>query len=223
MQNVLLKGHNDGYEITLKTTSSFENILKELQGIFAELKNGQLAAADQPVSFDILTGDRLLSTAEKKAIEAIIEKYPLFSIHRFAANVVSKLEAYEMVNKKSLHLDGSIIRNGQTKVIIGDVLFIGDLHQGGILQASGSVFLMGKSAGIIHAGFPNNPEAIIAGDFHQSQQIRISDAIAIISQEKLVADQETVAYVNDLHVLDYTKRSQIKQIRPKLFSKLGGQ
>jgi septum site-determining protein MinC len=63
---------------------------------------------------------------------------------------------------------------------------------------------------------------VIVGDFHQAQQIRISDAVAIIAQEKQQITAETAAYVNDLHVLDYTQREQVKQIRPKLFARMGG-
>lgn len=223
MQNVVLKGHNDGYEIFLKASSNFSDILTELTELFASLEEGQMISPDQTVSFDIKTGRRLLDADQKKQIEAIVSRYPLFSIHKFSSDVISLTQAVEMVSQKSLHLDSSIIRNGQIKKIVGDVLFIGSVHQGGILQATGSIFLMGKSEGILQAGYPDHPEAIIAGDFHQTQQIRISDAIAIVGQEKVVVNTDTVVFVNDLHVLDYTKKDQIKKIRPKLFAKLGVQ
>ena len=223
MQNIVLKGHNEGYEIFLKASSNFSDILTELTELFAGLKKGQTLAPDQTVSFDIITGQRLLDADQKKQIEAIVSRYPLFSIHKFSAEVISLTQAVEMVSQKSLHLDSSIIRNGQTKKITGDVLFIGSVHQGGSLQATGSIFLMGKSEGILQAGYPDHPEAIIVGDFQRAQQIRISDAIAIVSQEKVAVNADTVAFVNDLHVLDYTKKDQIKKIRPKLFAKLGVQ
>ena len=223
MQNVVLKGHNDGYEIFLKASSNFSDILTELTELFASLKEGKLIGPDQTVAFDIMTGSRLLNAEQKKQIEAIISHYPLFSIHKFSAEVISLTRAVEMVSQRSLHLDSSIIRNGQVKTITGDVLFIGSVHQGGILRATGSIFLMGESEGILQAGYPDHPEAVIAGDFQQAQQIRISDAIAIIGQGKVSVNANTVAFVNDLHVLDYTKRDQIKKIRPKLFAKLGVQ
>ncbi|KRM07902.1 MAG: septum site-determining protein MinC [Liquorilactobacillus ghanensis] len=222
MKSIVLKGHNDGYEISLKDSASFTDILKELKLLFADLSVKQTFNQQESVAFEITTGTRLLLAEQRKAIEAIVSAYPQFTIYKFSADVILTSQAREILQQKSLHLEGGIIRNGQVKELTGDVLFIGTLHQGGMLRTTGSIFLLGNCEGILQAGYPNDSAAVIVGDFHRAQQIRISDAIAIIAQEKQAVTAETAAYVNDLHVLDYTKREQVKQIRPKLFARTGG-
>lgn len=123
-------------------------------------------------------------------------------------------DAIEMVESKTVHLSANTVRNGQVEYIKGDALFIGNLHKGGILKASGNIFLLGKCEGIVHAGYLTDAQAIIVGNVSKAQQVRIADVVDIISenQEVISKDEETVVYVNDLHVLDYTKREQIKKL-----------
>lgn len=222
MKSIVLKGHNDGYEISLKDSAAFTDILQELKQLFAELSVKQTFNQQKAVSFEITTGKRLLQPEQRKKIETLVSAYPQFSIYKFSAEVILTTQAQEMLLKRSLHLEGSIIRNGQVKELTGDILFIGAVHQGGMLRTTGSIFLLGNCEGILQAGYPNDSAAVIVGDFHQAQQIRISDAVAIIAQEKQQITAETAAYVNDLHVLDYTQQEQVKQIRPKLFARMGG-
>lgn len=224
MQNVVLKGHKGGYTISIRANSKFEDVLTELVVLFSELQNDKKNDAIQPISFNITTGKRLLSADEKKKIEDIVSDYPLFSIHKVTSDVMLIQDAIEMVESKTVHLSANTVRNGQVEYIKGDALFIGNLHKGGILKASGNIFLLGKCEGIVHAGYLTDAQAIIVGNVSKAQQVRIADVVDIISenQEVISKDEETVVYVNDLHVLDYTKREQIKKIRPKLFAHMGG-
>ncbi|KRL04202.1 septum site-determining protein MinC [Liquorilactobacillus oeni] len=221
MQSVILKGHKDGYVINLKSNARFIDILRELTELFEQLQQDEKMNSE-PLSFNITTGSRLLNADEKKKIEKIVSRFPLFSIHKITSEVMLVQDALEMIESKSIHLDANTIRNGQVEYIQGDVLYVGDLHQGGMLRATGNVFLLGKCEGIVHAGYLSNSEAIIVGDVHAAQQVRIADAVAIVAQEKIAKSKETVVFVNDLHVLDYTKHTEIKTIRPKLFARMGG-
>ncbi|KRL97992.1 septum site-determining protein MinC [Liquorilactobacillus satsumensis] len=221
MQSVVLKGHQDGYVINLKADAKFVDILRELTELFEQLQQDKKMDSE-PLSFNITTGMRLLDATEKQKIEEIVSRYPLFSIHKITSEVMRVQDALEMIESKSIHLNANTIRNGQVEHVKGDVLFIGNLHQGGMLRATGNVFLLGRCEGIVHAGYPSNAEAIIVGNVHAAQQVRIADAVAIVAQEQVADDEGTVVYVNDLHVLDYTKHTEVKTIRPKLFARMGG-
>ncbi|WP_311407569.1 septum site-determining protein MinC [Liquorilactobacillus uvarum] len=222
MQNVVLKGYKDGYEITLNADADFKAILTDLSKLFAELQLEKEKSEAKSLSFDISTGTRLLDAEQKQEVEKIVSQYPLFSIHRFTSSVMQIQDALEMIENRTVHLNASTIRNGQVENIKGDVLFVGDLHQGGILRASGNVFTFGKNEGIIHAGFPNDAEAIIIGNIHATQQVRIADVVDILEENQIEDSAETVVFVNDLHVLAYTERAKVKMIRPKLFTRMGG-
>ncbi|EJF02162.1 septum site-determining protein MinC [Liquorilactobacillus mali] len=224
MQNVVLKGHKNGYVIAIRADSKFEDVLAEVTTLFADLQKDEKRDSAQPISFNITTGTRLLSAEEKKKIEDVVSNYPLFSIHKFTSDVMLVQDAIEMVESKVVHLNANTVRNGQIEYIKGDVLFIGNLHRGGILRATGNVFLLGNCEGIIHAGYLSDAQAIIAGNVSKAQQVRIADVVDIISddEEKMARDSEVVVYVNDLHALDYTERDQVKVIRPKLFAHMGG-
>lgn len=222
MQNVVLKGYKDGYEITLNADADFKAILTDLSKLFAELQLEKEKSEAKSLSFDISTGTRLLDAEQKQEVEKIVSQYPLFSIHRFTSSVMQIQDALEIIENRAVHLNASTIRNGQVENIKGDVLFVGDLHQGGILRASGNVFTFGKNEGIIHAGFPNDAEAIIIGNIHATQQVRIADVVDILEENQIEDSAETVVFVNDLHVLAYTERAKVKMIRPKLFTRMGG-
>ncbi|KRM97527.1 cell division inhibitor [Liquorilactobacillus aquaticus DSM 21051] len=222
MQNVVLKGYKDGYEITLNAEADFKVILTDLTKLFAELQLEKEKVEAKSISFDISTGTRLLDAEQKQQVEKIVSRYPLFSIHRFTSSVMQIQDALDMIESRTVHLNASTIRNGQVENVKGDVLFVGELHQGGILRASGNVFTFGKNEGIIHAGYPNDAEAIIVGNIHATQQVRIADVVDILEEDQLEDSSETVVFVNDLHVLEYTEREKVKMIRPKLFTRMGG-
>lgn len=79
---------------------------------------------------------------------------------------------------------------------------------------------MGKVEGILHAGYPDNVIAVITGDFKEAQQIRISDLVDIIEEDEQA--DKVVAYVNDLHAVTYTTLDELKTLRPKIFTQIGG-
>ena len=80
--------------------------------------------------------------------------------------------------------------------------------------------MLGSVEGVLHAGYRDNVIAVIAGNFKEAQQIRISDLVDIIETDK--QEKNVVAYVNDLHAVSYTTLSELKTLRPKIFTQVGG-
>lgn len=220
MQAVTLKGHKEGYEIILNSSASMDEIIQGLQ----ELLTGLQASADSDgdaTVFDCNTGSRLLDAEDKKKIEAIVAKFPNFSIHRIKSDVIRTDVALDIMNSRSTHKVGKVIRNGQVEKIKGDVLFFGNVHQGGKLCASGNIYVMGEVHGIVHAGYEDDTRAVIVGNLNDAQQVRIGDVVDIVADN---GDNplDNVIYVSDLHNLESTTVSKLAALRPKIFVRAGG-
>lgn len=221
-ESISLKGHKDGYEIILRSTAKFSDIKKELKELLDQLyKDNSKFDADK-VDFKIQTGNRLLSAHEKKEIEDVFANYPLFTVHQIKSDVILKEDAVAIIERNTIHANADIIRNGQVKTIKGDVLFMGKIHEGGILQATGNVYLLGKVEGIVSAGFPDNNSAVIVGDVTSAQQVRIADLVTIFDDEVQPDALKPVVFVNDLHKLAYLRIDELKKLRPKIYAKFGG-
>lgn len=224
MQAVVLKGYNNGYELILEPTASFTEIKVELSNLMEKLHNDETADRTKKYSFNINTGMILYTAEQKQALENIFANYPRFSIHKIQSSVIEKQEAQEIVDSTTVHVNGDIIRNGQDKLVQGDLLFLGTLHEGGILRATGSIFVLGTANGVLCAGYENNTSAVLAGNLKNAQQLRIADLVDIVNEDKKISetDQMSALFVNDLHALALTRIEQLKTTRPKLFIKAGG-
>jgi len=57
-------------------------------------------------------------------------------------------------------------------------VIIGDINPGGLVKATGDIFVMGTLRGTAHAGCRGNEGAIIAAVYFQPTQLRIHDVIS---------------------------------------------
>lgn len=221
MQAAVLRGTQNGYDLVLKQSASLDQILVDLKTLLENLKVDPQAATSK-VSLDVLTEDRILTAEEKSRIEQMVAQYPRFEIHKIAANVMTIADAIQLRERENVHLLSKVIRNGQEVAMTGDVLFLGTIHQGGELRTTGNIFSMGDVAGILQAGYPDDESKLIMGNLQTAQQIRIAEQFDIIESDQLDDSGQTIAYVNDLHVLSYGKLGQLKKINPKLYNQIGG-
>jgi septum site-determining protein MinC len=83
----------------------------------------------------------------------------------------SKISASEtMIIERSL-------RSGQSEKFDGNVVLIGQLNEGAEILAGGSVLILGRLKGCVHAGRKNVKNAyIVAGSF-ESHQVRLGDRL----------------------------------------------
>ncbi|MGY5338885.1 septum site-determining protein MinC [Levilactobacillus spicheri] len=222
MQAAVLRGTQNGYDLVLKQSASLDQILVDLKTLLENLKIDPQAQEATKVSLDVLTEDRILTVEERQQIEQLVGQYPRFEIHKIAANVMTIADAVQMKERENVHLLSRVIRNGQEVDMTGDVLFLGTIHEGGKLQTTGNIFSMGNVAGILQAGYPDDESKLVMGNLKTAQQIRIAEQFDIIDPDDLEASVQTVAYVNDLHVLSYGNLNQLKKINPKLYNQIGG-
>lgn len=218
-QSVVLKASNDGYELVFKQAASFDEIMVDLKTLLNRLQADN--TTDKKISFDMDTQHRLLTAEQNQEVTRLIQRYPQFSIHKLAADVILTTDALAMVERNTVHLVNQIIRNGQVVEITGDVLFFGKIHEGGVLRATGSIFVMGEVLGILEAGYPDHNEAVIVSALTTVPRVRVGELLELVDTDKIVAGTNVV-YINDIQALDYQPLTQLKRVRPKLFTRNGG-
>lgn len=69
------------------------------------------------------------------------------------------------------------IRSGQVEDYPGNIVIIGDVNPGGLIQAKGNIIVLGTLKGLAHAGIGGNSKAVIAAYKLEATQIRIADKI----------------------------------------------
>ncbi|MFC6163383.1 septum site-determining protein MinC [Lactiplantibacillus dongliensis] len=218
-QSVVLKASNDGYELIFRQAASFETIMVDLKTLLDRLQVDN--TTDKQIAFDISTEGRLLTAEQTQQVTQLIQRYALFSIHKLAADVILTADAMTMIERDTVHLINQIIRNGQVVTITGDVLFFGKIHEGGVLRATGSIFVMGDVAGALEAGYPDHNEAVIVSDLTTVPRVRVGELLELVDPAK-TATGSNVVYINDIQALDYQPLNQLKRVRPKLFIQNGG-
>ena len=62
----------------------------------------------------------------------------------------------------------------------------------------------------------------VLGDISGAQQLRIGDLVDIVDEEKVTVGTDSLVFVNDLHVLEFTSIDKLKSLRPKIFNQVGG-
>ncbi|KAL3950969.1 septum site-determining protein MinC [Lentilactobacillus hilgardii] len=218
----VLKGTNDGYEIILDDEADLGDIYTSLRSLLEKLRTQTASTHPQPISFDIQTGLRLLSAGNRSEIEKIFSDFQLFSVHKITSDVMTKEESNRILDQETVHVVDRIIRNGQEVHVQGDVVFLGIIHEGGKLFVGGNIYVLGDVHGVIQAGFPDLEDKMIIGDVHNAQQVRIGEQYEILDDTNQKITENSDVYVNDLHVLDYGKVEDLKQINPKFFNQIGG-
>lgn len=221
MQSAVLKGTQSGYEVILDESSSLEQINTDLKNLLNRLGENNLKKSEN-IKLNIRIGNRLFSQEQKNIIIDNINSYHGLSVGHFISNVLTKEDAKAKFKQKYIEPMSKTIRNGQEVNVDGDVLFFGTVHEGGKLFASGNIYNMGNVKGIIQAGYPDNEDKLIIGNLHNAQQVRVGEQYDIVSDNPIDDEENTVVYVNDLHLLSYGKINDLKEINPKFFNRIGG-
>lgn len=221
MQSAVLKGTQSGYEVILDESSSLEQINIDLKNLLNRLSENNLKKSEN-IKLNIRIGNRLFSQEQKNIIIDNINSYHGLSVGHFISNVLTKEDAKDKFKQKYIEPMSKTIRNGQEVNVDGDVLFFGTVHEGGKLFASGNIYNMGNVKGIIQAGYPDNEDKLIIGNLHNAQQVRVGEQYDIVSDNPIDDEENTVVYVNDLHLLSYGKINDLKEINPKFFNRIGG-
>ena len=216
MQNVMIKGTKDGLLLTLDDRCSFKDLLEELEN---KLSLNQQDANDAPSSVHVRihTGNRLLTQRQRKKVIDIVTKKKHLKIESIDSNVILKEEADKLRKESEIQMIAKMVRSGQILKVNGDVLLIGDVNPGGIIMATGNIFILGSLKGIAHAGCEGNKEAVICASKMIPTQLRIADLYtrAPDREEGKTLDAEC-AYINNLEQIIIDRIVVLNNIRPNL-------
>lgn len=220
-QNVMIKGTKDGLTLHLDDSSSFREIVRELDeklSVSYKLQND-----DPIIRVKVHTGNRKFSKEEEEQIISIIQNNHKLIVDQILSNVIPINEMKAMLDGSEIKSSVGIIRSGQVLEVPGDLLLIGDVNPGGVIKAVGNVFIIGTVKGCVHAGCEGNHEAVIAASKMDSAIISISDvntttAISV-SEDPLNLHS---AYLNDRKEIIFDRIAMLRKIRPNLTRLEGG-
>lgn len=173
-QIITIKGTKDGLTLFIDDRSSFEAVLKELSTDFYSKES----ISKHHVSITVNTGNRYLSKEQEETIRSIVEGHTNLLVKNFKTNVLLKEEAKRLIKEKEMKIHHTIVRSGQVLEEVGDLLLIGDVNPGGLVRATGNIYVMGNLLGTAHAGSTGDSKAIIIASYMKPSQLRIADYIS---------------------------------------------
>ena len=88
------------------------------------------------------------------------------------------------------------LRSGNTIQHAGHVVVIGDVNAGAEIIAGGDVVVWGHVRGIVHAGSPNNFDAVVCALNLEPTQLRIGGLISVSPNRKRRKPQPERAYID---------------------------
>lgn len=213
-QNVTIKGTKDGLLLRLDDTCSFSTLLKEIKETFTS--HAHMYDAKHEVHIHVHSGNRFLTEEQIAQIQAVIDPNRNLIVDSVDSNVILKEEAERMIQENRMTLIHNVVRSGQLINISGDLLLIGDINPGGMVMASGNVFILGKLKGIAHAGCLGDTSAVICASQMTPTQLRIGDLYRRSPDRDELPTEAECAYIDEKHDLIIDKLSVLKKIRPNL-------
>jgi len=131
-----------------------------------------------------------MNNEERNMIRELLET-------RFGFNTLF-LNPVEQKDDQLIKFVRTTIRSGQVIQTPGHVVILGDVNDGSEIKAGGNILIMGRTNGLLHAGYPNKNDSFIAAFRLESLQIRIGNIISRAPDRKRYrADIPEIAYVKD--------------------------
>lgn len=220
-QSVTIKGTKDGLTLHLDDSCSFEQLLHDLEEM---LSSKQYIGEDGPIiQVSVQVGDRFVDDEKQAQIKAIIEKNKYLIIATIESNVITREEALRLKRETEIISMAKIVRSGQVLKIHGDLLLIGDVNPGGIVMASGNIFILGALKGIAHAGFEGNNDAVIAASIMKPSQLKINDVLNRAPDSiPYEGNEMECAYIDEEGKMIIERLQHLSHLRPNLSRFEGG-
>lgn len=105
------------------------------------------------------------------------------------------------------------VRSGQKFYSEGSIVVWGDVHESAELVAVKNIIVLGKLAGIVHAGYYGNNDSIVFALNLSPSQIRIADVISRSPKDYVSNPYPEIAYLenNNIYIKQYLmKDSQLR-------------
>jgi len=179
---VMMKGKKDGLVFVMDEKCSYDELVRELRD---KLAMNRKHYQDGPLtSVKVQVGNRYLSNAQKDELADIIHSYENLFVADIESNVMTRKECAEITARRQLVPIKRMVRSGQVLEVEGDLLLIGDVNPGGMISATGDIYVMGALRGIAHAGVSGKEqEAIIAASVMKPTQLKIGRFMSRTEEE----------------------------------------
>lgn len=214
---VKLKGVGDGFWITLDPSLPEDVLKSEIDKLFKNLKH---LAISSSVVIDI---------NDAKGHDDLIDSITLYLKKEFEVAKVSKPPEKrsiptERIRQRDLskgwnHRRSEVlmlrgrVRSGQKIESRKHIVITGDVNPGSEIIAGGDVIVLGRLAGKVHAGSPNNGTAIIFALEFKPTQVQIGEIAAAGIDEEISAKPEYACVEDDgIVVKDYMKANPFRKM-----------
>lgn len=215
-----IKGLKAGPTFLFHDQAPFQDVL---QAVTDELARAQGFFRDSPVV--LFFGDRLLQKEDWWKLKELLLGEGLLLRYAVATSPASR----ELLYKEGLPVRDSLaaplldqktsppaqlksadtlymrrgLRGGQKEVCDGDVIVMGDVNQGAEILAGGDVVVVGTLRGMVHAGYPDNKDAVVVALNLTPLQLRIGTMIARADddQNNRRVSRPEIARVKDDHIM----------------------
>lgn len=220
MELFTIKGLKSGTTFLFDDRASFPDVIHAVE---EELARAKGFFRDSPVVLHF--GERELHKEEWRELKEILHREGLLLRYAVAATEKSR----DLLYKEGLHVREELIvsaqekktvqpeapelptalylrrslRSGQKHVFNGDVVLVGDVNQGAEIIAGGDTIVFGTLRGVVHAGYPDNPAAVVVALNLMPLQLRIGPFIARAEEGQLNAraQRPEVARVKDERII----------------------
>lgn len=193
---VQIKGLKDGLLVTfgeadwLECLKSLENMLQEKESFFRgaqvtlDLGGHVLRAPDLNILADLISQKGLvLKSISGKSPSTMMNIRMLgFDGEGDIETTSGSITAGRIPGEEPILLKKTL-RSGYRIVSVGHVIVIGDVNAGAEIIAGGNIVIWGKAFGVLQAGHPANPDAVICALQLNPQLLRIGGVPASIEQE----------------------------------------
>ncbi len=214
---VKLKGVGDGFWITLDPSHPEDVLKSEIDKLFKKLKH---LAINASVVIDVgdakghdelvkMIGSHLKLNFDVSKVSRPPEKRSI-PTERIRQRDLSK--GWNHHRSDVLMLRGRV-RSGQKIESSKHIIITGDVNPGSEICAGGDVIVLGKLAGKVHAGCPDNAKAIIFALEFKPTQVKIGVVAAAGIDEEISVKPEYACVEDDgIIVKDYMKANPFRKM-----------
>ena len=200
MSDIILKGDKNGFSVIIDDKANYGAALEEMKDLIIQQNAKSTNENDDVIYFTVKTGHRLLTESQKNDIRGFFDEYPQLTLKDIEADVEDNVKVADILKANRTNVESGIVRSGQKVDYEGDLIFLGTLHRDAQVRASGSIYILGDVNGIVHAGYPDNTDAMIFGNLKDVDQLRIADVIEIVTDDNKEDFQAgKYAFIDDLH------------------------
>ncbi|HHT27604.1 MAG TPA: septum site-determining protein MinC [Firmicutes bacterium] len=197
--SVVLKGsRNNGVTIVIRDDADFNDVIAELR---AKLGQARRFMGGAPLHLD--TGTRPVTTEEFLALNKVAQEFGLIilenegvrsmpaksaedpgvtSAHQFAGSRSGSYDAARQGGTKEEEsntlLHKRTLRSGQRIDYDGNVVVLGDVNPGAVINCTGDILVFGTLRGVAHAGAQGNAKAVVVAFRLEPTQLRIAQYIS---------------------------------------------